>query len=197
MIDKNGRQLTQKEIVEKGVNRVNTVVLEFEVFLLHIVGYFPSHLVRKFFYRIAGIKIGSNTAIHTGARFYNPENIEIGTDTIIGENVVLDGRSKLTIGNHVDIASGVMIYNAEHDIESPDFLAVSSPVEIEDYVFIGPRSIILPGVKLGKGSVVAAGAVVTKNVDSFKIVGGVPAKEIGERTIREPHYLLGRAAWFR
>ena len=124
-------------------------------------------------------------------------NIKIGNDCIIGENVVLDGRDKLTIGHHVAIASEVMIYNSEHAIHSEHFHPVSAPVMIEDYVFIGPRAIILPGVTIRRGSVVAAGAVVTKDVSEFQIVGGVPAKSIGNRRNTSPHYQLGRAAWFR
>ena len=64
-------------------------------------------------------------------------------------------------------------------------------------MFIGPRAIILPGVTIKRGAVVGAGAVVTKDVEEFKIVGGVPAKEIGERQNKNPNYKLGRAAWFR
>ncbi|MCR4305614.1 MAG: acyltransferase, partial [Candidatus Daviesbacteria bacterium] len=75
--------------------------------------------------------------------------------------------------------------------------AISAPVEIGDYVFIGPRAIILPGVKIGKGAVVAAGAVVTKNVQENMIVGGVPAEVIGERKVKDLHYKLGRARLFQ
>ncbi len=172
-------------------------MLEFEVMILHIVGYIPSHYVRRFFYRIAGIKIGKGSTIHTGAKFYNPSNITIGEDTIVGEMVVLDGRDKLVIGNHVDIASEVMIYNAQHDVDSEDFHAVKKQVVIEDYVFIGPRAIILPGVTVGEGAVIGAGAVVTKDVAPYSIAGGIPAKIIRERRLKNPHYRLGRAAWFR
>lgn len=181
----------------KILNRLKTISLEFEVMILHCVGNIPSHILRRFFYRLAGIKIGKGSAIHTGARFYNPGNISIGEDSIVGERAVLDGRDVLKIGDHVDIASEVMIYNAEHDVQSEDFGAVKAPVVIEDYVFIGPRAIILPGVRIGKGAVVGAGAVVTKDVDEYSIVGGVPAKVISERTNKTPHYRLGRAAWFR
>src|SRR5579859_5274320 len=181
----------------KIARRINTVTLEFEVFILHLVGCIPSHFIRRFFYRTAGLTIGSGSTIHTKALFYNPRNISIGTDTIIGEGVVLDGREKLSIGDHVDIASEVMIYNAEHDIESPTFAAKTAPVFVEDYVFIGPRVIILPGVTIGRGAVVGAGAVVTKDVKEFEIVGGIPAKVIGERKNKDLHYKLGRAAWFR
>lgn len=197
MKDKTGKQLTSEEFMRKLTVRVNTILLELELFILHVIGYLPSHHVRRFFYRLAGMEIGSGSTIHTGARFYNPQNIRIGKDSIIGEGIVLDGRDKLHIGNHVDIASEVMIYNAQHSTESDDFHAVNAPVTIEDYVFIGPRVIILPGVFIGKGAVVAAGAVVTKNVHQFEIVGGVPAKVIGERKNKDLHYRLGRAAWFR
>ncbi|GAB4219970.1 MAG: hypothetical protein Fur009_8440 [Candidatus Microgenomates bacterium] len=195
--DKMGKPLTGKQIFQKIINRIKNIFLEFEIFIIHLVGYVPIHNFRRFFYRLAGIKIGKGSTIHTGARFYELKNIKIGDDTIIGENVILDGRDKIEIGNHVDIASEVMIYNSEHDVNSEDFKAINAPVIIEDYVFIGPRAIILPGVKIGKGAVVAAAAVVTKDVPPYAIVAGVPAKIISERKQKNLYYRLGRARWFR
>lgn len=177
--------------------RITAIILELENYILFCVGYIPVHHIRRFFYRVAGMKIGKGSSIHMRTVFYNPKNIKVGKDSIIGEGAVLDGRDRLIIGDHVDIASDVMIYNAEHDIHSKDFHAITGPVVIEDYVFIGPRVIILPGVTLKKGAVVGAGAVVTKDVDEFMIVGGIPAKVIGERQDKNPTYRLGRAAWFR
>lgn len=197
MKDKQGQVLTISEIFIKVINRIKNIFLEFEVFLLHLVGLVPSHCCRRFFYRLAGIKIGKGSTIHTGARFYDPRNISIGEDSIIGEGVVLDGRDLLTVGSHVDIASEVMIYNSEHDVNDENFIARNSPVKIEDYVFIGPRVIVLVGVMVGRGAIVAAGAVVTKDVPPYAIVGGVPAKIIGERRNKDLHYKLGRARWFR
>jgi len=195
--DRTGKILTLEEFFSKVINRVKNIFLEFGVFLLHLVGYIPSHCFRRFCYRLARIKIGKGSTIHTKTRFYNPRNIIIGEDTIVGEGAVLDGRARLIIGSHVDIVSEVMIYNSQHDIENENFTAVDKPVVIEDYVFIGPRAIILPGVTIGKGAIVAAGAVVTKDVPPYAIVGGVPAKIIGERKNKNLHYKLGRARWFR
>jgi acetyltransferase-like isoleucine patch superfamily enzyme len=189
--------MTSGEFVQRGRKRASTVGKEFVVFLLHIIGWFPSHHIRRFSYRLAGMKIGIGSTLHMGTRLYDPANITIGNDTVIGEGAVLDGRAPLHIGDHVDFATEVMIYNAQHNLESPTFIAEMAPVVIKDYVFIGPRAIILPGVTIEKGAVVAAGAVVTKNVEAFSIVGGIPAKVIGERNLKEPHYRLGRAAWFR
>lgn len=197
MKDKTGRELTPSETSVKIFNRIASILGEFEIFLLHVVGWIPSHHIRRFFYRIAGVHIGSGSTIHMGARFYDPTNIHIGEDTIIGEGAVFDGRDTLNIGSHVDVASDVMFFNSEHDVHSESFAPLNAPIHVEDYVFIGPRSVILPGVTLGRGSVIGAGAVVTKDVSAFDIVGGVPAKKIGERRLKDPHYLLGRARWFR
>lgn len=192
-----GKSLSTGEASKKIVNRMFNWILDLELLLVTWAGLVPSHLFRLFFYSLAGIKIGKDSRIHIGARFFYPGNIKIGMGTIVGDNVFLDGRDKLIIGDNVDIASSVMIYNSEHNINSEDFGATIAPVEIGDYVFIGPRVIILPGVKIGKGAIIAAGAVVTKNVAEFAIVGGVPAEIIGERKIKDLHYKLGRARLFQ
>lgn len=179
------------------VRRITTVGMEFLVMFLHFVGHIPLHHVRRFFYRIAGMKIGAGSSLHTGLKMYNPSGITIGKDTIIGEDAVLDGRGTITIGSHVAFATGVMIYNSQHDIRDPQFAAITKAVHIDDYVFIGPRAIILPGVHIGTGAVVGAGAVVTKDVAAGVVVGGVPALPIGDRPIQHYSYKLGRAAWFR
>ncbi len=195
--DRMGKKLSSRQVFAKALDRLSNYFLDFELMCLRFVGHIPFHSVRKFFYILSGIKIGKGSVIHMWANFFQPANIEIGEDTIIGDHAFLDGRNRLKIGSHVNIASSVMIYNSEHDINSEDFRAREQPVEIGDYVFIGPRAIILPGVKIEKGAVVAAGAVVTKNVPEFTIVGGVPAKSIGERKNKNLRYRLGRARLFQ
>lgn len=195
--DRMGKALTIDEAYHKIVNRFYNYLLDFELMLLCYVGNVPSHLFRLFCYRLSGVKIGKGSRIHMWCRFYNPAGISIGEDTIIGDHAFLDGRAPLSIGNHVAIASQVLIYNSEHDVESSDFRAREEPVVIGDYVFIGPRAIVLPGVKIGKGAVVAAAAVVTKDVPDFAMVAGVPAKVMGWRKRQKLSYRLGRARLFQ
>lgn len=195
--DRMGKELSLQEARPKIVNRLRNWGLDFELMLLRWVGHIPFHCFRRFCYSLAGVKIGRGSTIHMWCNFFEPKGIEIGEDTIVGDHCFLDGRASLKIGNHTDIASQVLIYNSEHDIENEDFRAVEATVIIEDYVFIGPRAIILPGVRIGKGAIVGAGAVVTKDVASFKIFGGVPAKEIGERKRKELNYRLGRTRLFQ
>lgn len=195
--DKHGNQLTLGEAFPKIVNRLVNYGFDFKLMLLRWVGHIPLHSVRKLFYKLSGIKMGKGAVIHMWANFFEPRNIEIGEDTKVGDNAFLDGRASLKIGNHVDIASQVLIYNSEHNIESDKFEAREEPVEIEDYAFIGPRAIILPGVRIGKGAVVAASAVVTRDVAPYKLVGGIPAEVIGERKNKKLTYRLGRARLFQ
>jgi maltose O-acetyltransferase len=195
--DRMGNALTPGQVIAKIITRILSYCLDFELMLLRWIGYLPFHHLRRFFYRLSGMKIGAGSSIHMFANFYQPANISIGKDTVIGIGSFIDGREKVSIGDHVDIASEVMIYNSHHDIDSEDFGPVSAPVIIKDYVFIGPRAIILPGVTLGKGAVVGAGAVVTKDVGELTIVGGVPASPIRRRKLKKLNYKVGRARWFQ
>jgi maltose O-acetyltransferase len=195
--DRMGRPLSFSQAFPKIINRLYNYWLDFELMCLRILGHIPFHSLRKLFYRLAGVKLGRGATIHMWANFYEPRNISIGEGTIVGDHAFLDGRAALKIGKHVDIASSVMIYNSEHNLKDADFSAIEEPVEIGDYSFIGPRVIILPGVKIGKGAVVAAGAVVSKNVPNYTIVGGVPAQKIGDRPFKTLNYRLGRARLFQ
>ena len=192
-----GQPISLKNFVPKVFNRIFTILGEFWLYILRIVGFIPIHSLRKLFYIISGIKLPFNSTIHLEANFFKPSNITIGQNSIIGYRTFLDGRGTLSVGNHVDIASEVLIYTDEHDINSLDFGNSYGPVVIKDYVFIGPRAIILPGVTIGKGAVVAAGAVVTKDIPDYEIWGGVPAKKISARKINNPSYKLGRPMLFQ
>lgn len=169
---------------------------DLRLFLLTAVGYVPSHGFRNFWYRRAGVQMARTSSLHWRARFFSPEGLRIGENSTLGNDGFYDARMGITIGNCVNVAAEVRIYSMEHHIDSPDFAECGGPVAIADYVYIGTRVTILPGVRIGKGAVVASGAVVTKDVPSYMLVGGVPAKAIRERS-RDLRYKLGYAKRFQ
>ena len=169
---------------------------DLRLFLLTAVGYAPSHALRRWWYRRSGVRLHATSSIHWRARFFCPEGLAVGENCTIGNDAFFDGRDGITIGNCVNIAAEVRIYTREHDIDSPDFAECGGPVAIEDYAYIGTRVTILPGVRIGRGAVVASGAVVTKDVPPYMLVGGVPAKIIRERS-HDLRYKLGYAKRFQ
>ena len=196
--DKHGKKLSLFSAFKRAFIRFANWYWDFELMVIHVVS---DHCifggVRNLFLRLVGVRIGGGSTLHMGVRFFSPRGVTVGQDTKIGFGTFLDGRAPLVIGSHTDIATDVMIYNSEHKLDDPEFGATLEKVVIGDYVFIGPRAIILPGVTIGNGAVIAAGAVVTRDVPPFKIYGGVPAKEIGERKNQNPNYILGRARLFQ
>ncbi len=128
--------------------------------------------------------MGRNSVIYHNVEFRSPWNLKIGNGTIIGENTILDASRGIKLGENVNISSRASLYSLQHDYRDPNFDCTkdnSGEIIIEDRVWIGPQVIVLPNVRIGEGSVVAGGAVVTNDIPSFEVWGGVPAKKIGER----------------
>jgi acetyltransferase-like isoleucine patch superfamily enzyme len=151
---------------------------------------FPSYGIRLGYLRnILHIPIGKDSSVLMGC-FFAGNNIVIGSNTVIARNCYFDGRAGLiNIGSNVSIAPEAYIITMSHLVNSPDFDCFVKPVFIEDYVWIGARVMILPGVTASEGCVLAAASVVTKNVEPYTVVAGSPAKKIGERS-KELKYKL-------
>ncbi len=134
------------------------------------------------------ILIGDNSIIHTGAILscYDKGSITIGKNVSVNAYAILYGESNLKIGNNVLIAAHCVIVPANHTFNLIDVPINSQPISrkgitIEDNVWLGTHVVVLDGVRIGKGSVVAAGSVVTKNIPEYSVVAGVPAKIIKMR----------------
>lgn len=154
----------------------------FTLFVAFCVGRVPVHRFRLLVYRrVLGMSVGEGSSVHWRAAFYAPRGVRIGDHCIIGNDVFLDGRRGITIGENVNIGGHVQVFTMEHDPQHVGFGATGAPVVIGDRAYVATRATVLPGVTIGEGAVVAAGAVVTRDVPPFTIVGGVPARHIGER----------------
>jgi len=168
-----------------------------EYVLNHIVNRIPAVSLRMRCYRALGVTFEDHrrTTIMLGAQVEHPSTLSIGTGSIVGPGALLDARGGLTIGRDVNITGNCRFMSAKHDVQDPDFTASFDPVIVGDRAWIALGATILGGVTIGEGAVVAAGSVVTKSVDPFTIVGGVPAVKIGDRT-RELRYELDyRPSW--
>lgn len=141
-----------------------------------------------------GFRIGPRSSVLTDFKVAGRGNLRIGSNCVINNGCRFDNRFPITIGENVSITYGTMILTKGHDIDDPDFKTKGAPVEIGDYAWICARAIILPGVKLGKGCVVLSGAVVSKDVPEYHVVGGNPARFIRERP-RNQRYRLHYDPW--
>lgn len=164
----------------------------------YIVRFIPSFTVRRLWYtRVLGITFGRHAGVHLGCYlwYYGPGQIRrdgfrIGNYSRINRNSFIDARGPVLIGDNVSISPEVVILTASHRADDPEFRVESRPVVIEDHVWIGTRAMILPGVTLGRGCVVGAGAVVTRDVPELTMVAGVPARPVGQRPAEATAYVL-------
>lgn len=129
---------------------------------------------------------GENVALHDGVHLFYPEKISIGDNVSIHPMCYIDGAGKIDIGNDVSIAHGVTIMSSSHQYSSLDLSIKDQGVSMDEVtiknnVWIGAKATILGGVVIGEGTIIAAGAVVTKDIEKNCIVAGVPARVIKKR----------------
>lgn len=157
-------------------------------FLPHL----PSQTVRNLGLRMMGVKMSKNVKFYSGFSVRNPKGLVIEDGVNIGPKVLLDARCGLTIRKSAVIAYDAIIWTLNHDYNDVNFCGKGAPVEIGAYAWVCSRSIILPGIKVGEGAVIASGAVVTKDVESWTIVAGIPAKPISKREKKTYFYGFNR-----
>lgn len=165
-------------------------------YMLFQISMIPSHHLRRFVYKCLGAEIGKNVVFHFRTEIRGIHRLKIGKGTIVGDNALLAARRGLTIGENVNISSNVSIYSGAHDHRDPYFRSTpqrTRPITIGNRVWIGSNAIILTGVNIGEGAVCCAGCVVTKDVEPYAVVAGIPAKKVNERPQDLRYEFSGRA----
>ena len=160
-----------------------------------VVGHLPSRTLRYAYLRLWLGRFGKGSGVQLGCRFLNGRKVSLGPNSVINFGTLIDGRHfSVTIGANVSIGPEAAILTLGHDPQSPGFANKGGEVRIGDRAWIAYRAVILPGVTIGEGAVVAAGAVVTRDVAPFAIVAGNPARQVGTRN-PELDYRLDFRPW--
>lgn len=157
----------------------------YQWFFLFIPGRM-GHYTRGYFLSLFFKKRGKRITIKENVEIYHPENLSIGDRSGIGRNNIIDCMGGVTIGNGVRLGPSVMIATMNHANKSNSFIKKKKElkaVEIGSNTWIGHNVTILPGTTIGENCIIAAGAVITKNIPSNCIAAGVPAKVIFIREI--------------
>lgn len=137
--------------------------------------------LRRTLLRVVGCNVGKHTGLHDGVRFTWMGRLTIGNHSTLNMNCFIDSRGGITIGNNSMLGRCTSIYTMTHDVNSPTFSSLTASVIIGNNVIVFPHTIIMPGISIGDDAIVYPGSVVSKNVASKEIVGGVPARTIGIR----------------
>lgn len=168
----------------------------------NIINKIPFYILRHLYYKLLFIKIGKGSSIHMNViiegislKKQDVPRLMIGKNTSIGRYSVLDIRGRIKIGDNVSISPNVIFITGSHNMQSKNFEYEVFEIIIEDYVWIGTGAIILPGIKIGKGAVVGAGSVVTKDVGEYEFVAGNPAKFVKMRN-KDLEYNCRYLKWF-
>ena len=134
--------------------------------------------------KLFGADVEWTSNVLPSCRIWQPWKLKMGAYACLGENVDCYTVAPITIGDQATVSQGVKLCTASHDIASKIMELTYAPIIIGPYAWVAGWSILLPGVTVGEGSVVAAGAVVAKDVESWTVVGGNPAKLIKKRELK-------------
>lgn len=140
---------------------------------------------RAFLLRCFGAKLGRGANVLPSCRVWQPWRLTMGEHSCLSERVDCYNAAEITIGAQAVVSQDAFLCTASHDIGSPIMELTTAPIVIGAQAWVCARAVVLPGVRVGDGAVVAAAAVVTKDVSPWAIVGGNPARVLGRRELRE------------
>ena len=143
----------------------------------------PFSFFKVFILRIFGAKIGKSVVIKPSVNIKYPWKLSLGNHVWIGENVWIDNLDNVIIGNNVCISQGAFLLCGNHNYKKDSFDLITKPIIVEDGVWIGAKSTVLPGVTAKSHSILSAGSVTSKNLETYSVYRGNPAEKVSIRTI--------------
>ncbi|RPG79265.1 MAG: colanic acid biosynthesis acetyltransferase WcaF [Crocinitomicaceae bacterium TMED135] len=163
------------------------IFLRFFWYFINVIffksSFFPFNFLKIFLLRLFGCSLGKGVVIKPNVNIKYPWKLSLGNYVWIGEQVWIDNLDNVTIGNHVCISQGAILICGSHDYKKPSFDLITKEIILNDGVWVGTKSIILPGVVAESHAILSAGSVMSKNLENYTIYRGNPAKKVGLRTI--------------
>ena len=142
----------------------------------------PLHAWRNFLLRRFGARIGRTVRIHPSTRIMFPWNLDLADHVVIGRDVNLYALAPIAIHPHVLVSQGVHLCAGSHDYRKPNFPIAHAPIEVQSGTWVAAEAFVGPGVTIGAGAVVAARAVVVRDVPPATLVAGNPARVVKQLT---------------
>ncbi|HEX5853233.1 MAG TPA: DapH/DapD/GlmU-related protein [Solirubrobacteraceae bacterium] len=166
--------------------------------LNHLVNRIPLVGARMRAYAACGVKFDevANTHISLGVEMWVGRRLSMGARATIGQRCYIDARGGIRMDSNASISREAALLTATHIPDDPDFTATMAPIHLERGSWIGVRALLLPGVRVGEGAVVGAGAVVTSDVAPYDIVAGVPARTLRKRAETMNFEGYWRPSWY-
>ena len=162
-------------------NRIGRFVWGFVSLIFFRYSPMPLFSWRSFLLRCFGARIGDGVHIYPGVKIWAPWNLELGDECGIGNGAILYSQGKITIGRRAVVSQGAHLVAGTHDYTKAGFPLITAPINIGDYAWVAAEAFIHPGVSIGKGCVIGARSVVTKDMPEWMVCAGFPCIPIKER----------------
>lgn len=164
-------------------NRIGRVLWAFVSLLFFKYSPKPFYKWRAFLLRCFGAKVGKSAHVYPGAKIWAPWNLILADEAAVASGATLYTQGKIVIGKKAVVSQGAYLCAGTHDYNLPDFPLITKPVYIGDYAWIAAEAFIHPGVTIGKGCVIGARSVVTRDMPDWMVCAGNPCKPLKQREL--------------
>ena len=166
-----------------GANKIKQISWYFFNAIIFKSALFPINTLKVLLLKMFGAQLGEGIVIKPGVNIKFPWKLAIGNHSWIGEGVWIDNLATVTIGSSVCISQNAYLLTGNHNFKKQSFDLITTPIIIEDGVWIGASAIVCPGVICGSHAVLSVASVATKNMDPYHIYKGNPAEKVSLRVI--------------
>lgn len=169
---------------DKGTGKVKIMLWYMVNALIVRASWNPLMVIKIRLLRLFGAKIGKGLVIKNNVIIKSPWYLTVGDNCWLGEGCWIDNLDRVTIGNNVCISQGALLLTGNHDYTNPTFPYRNAEIVVEDGAWVGAKTVVCPGVKVGEGAILTVGSVATKDMEPWMVYQGNPAVKTRERILK-------------